>query len=334
MFKRLFTAVSIFSVLFFAWYFQSIQPVTRLDVPTIDFEIKSGDRTDKIANDLSSARLIRSRVAFKLTVIRLGVANRIQAGYFKLSPSMSTTEVAEALTKAYAKQIRVTIPEGLRSEEINLIIDKAFKDVPDKKFNSKEFEVYTKSREGYLFPDTYDFPLTATAQYISEKLFSRFDEVAKSLGLDIQASLTNPASERLVIIASLLEREAANSDEMPLVAGVIMNRLNINMALQIDATVQYALGSTRCKQLECDWWKQNLTREDISFKSPFNTYANPGLPPSPISNPGKDALSAAANPAKTSAFYYIHDSSGKIHFADTLDQHNQNVCTYLKKDCN
>ncbi len=327
MFKRLFTALTVLAVLFFAWYFQSIQPVTRLDVPTMDFEIQAGSRTDKIANDLSSAHIIRSRVAFKLTVIRMGIANRIQAGFFKLSPSMSTTEVAEALVHAYAKQVRVTIPEGLRSEEINLILDKTFKTAGESQYQSAEFAEFSKNSEGALFPDTYDFSPQATASTVFNRLVSRHNEVVEEL------SIPEADKSKVLVIASLLEREAANSKEMPLVAGVIKNRLDIGMALQIDASVQYALGRLQCKKLDCEWWKKNLTREDLKLNSPYNTYFNPGLPPAPISNPGKDALSAAMNPSSTSAFYYIHDSSGKIHFADTLEQHNQNICIYLKKDC-
>lgn len=311
--------------MFFAWYFQSIQPVSRLDIPPVDFEVKSGSSVDKIANDLSGARLIRSRVAFKLTVIRLGIASRIQAGYFRLSPSMSTAELADALTRAYAKQVRVTIPEGLRVEEIAQIVTKAFEGTQNNNFNPSAFLSFALKNEGKLFPDTYDFAEGSTSEEVINRLVTKHEQVLMDL------KITDP---KTIIIASLLEREAASSSEMPLVSGVIHNRLKIGMALQIDATVQYALGQIRCKKIDCDWWKQNLTREDLKINSPFNTYAHPGLPPSPISNPGRDALSAAINPAQTTAMYYLHDPSGKIHFADTLQQHNQNVCVYLKKDCN
>ena len=313
--------------MFFAWYFQSIQPVSRSTGPLIDFEVKPGAGVDRIANDLSSARLIRSRVGFKITVIRLGIANKIQAGLFKLSPSMSATELAEALTHAYARQIRVTIPEGLRSEEINLLFEKAFSQVKENIYNPAEFTRQTKNLEGYLFPDTYDFVPEATASDIVKRLTGRFNDVVSDL------NISKEDLPRALILASLLEREAFSAPEMPLVSGVIVKRLNIGMALQIDATVQYAVGSARCKQIDCDWWKKILTKDDLKLSSPYNTYQNPGLPPTPISNPGKDALSAAVKPVIGTALYYLHDSDGKIHFADTLPQHNQNICTYLKKDC-
>ncbi|KKT28660.1 MAG: Aminodeoxychorismate lyase [Candidatus Collierbacteria bacterium GW2011_GWC2_44_18] len=327
MFKRFFTALTLLTILFLTWYFQSVQPVTHDAGTMVDFEVKPGAGVDRIANDLSSVRLIRSRIGFKITIIRLGVANKIQAGLFRLSPSMSATELAEALTHAYARQIRVTIPEGLRSEEINSILDKAFNKLEGSNYNPLQFTSLTRGKEGHLFPDTYDFVPEASASDVVRRLTGRFDEVVSNLKISEQNL------PKVLILASLLEREAANSTEMPLVAGVITKRLNIGMALQIDATVQYALGSIRCKQINCDWWKKSLTTEDLKINSPFNTYQNPGLPPSPISNPGKDALSAATNPVVGSALYYLHDSTGKIHFADSLPQHNQNICTYLKKDC-
>jgi len=327
MLKRIITALTIIAVVFFGWYFQSIQPVTRLDLPVVDFEVKPGTGVDKIANELSDARLIRSRIGFKLTVIRLGIASKIQAGYFKLSPSMSAVEVVQALTHAYARQVRVTIPEGLRSEEINFILEKTFSQVKDNRFNPAEFARQTKNLEGRLFPDTYDFIPEASASDVVKRLTGRFDSIIADL------KISEDKLPGVLIIASLLEREAANSDEMPSVAGVIERRLKIGMALQIDATVQYALGSVKCKQINCDWCKKDLSKEDLQFRSAYNTYTNPGLPPAPISNPGKDALSAAANPSDGTAFYYLHDSAGKIHFADTYAEHSQNICTFLKKDC-
>lgn len=325
MLKRFFIALTILSVSGFAWYFQAIQPVTRGSVSSVDFEIKPGTGIDKIANDLSSARLIRSRIAFKLTIIRLGIASKIQAGYFKLSPTMDATDLVEALLHAYSRQIRVTIPEGLRSEEINSILDKTFSQIKENNYNPLQFASLTRGKEGRLFPDTYDFAPEASASDIIKRMTGRFDQVTADIPKD---KLNN-----IVILASLLEREAANASEMPQVAGVIEKRLEAKWPLQIDATVQYALGSASCKKIDCEWWKKNLTREDLRLNSPYNTYIYSSLPPAPISNPGKDALMAAASPVKGTAWFYLHDLNGKIHFADTIEAHNQNICTYLKKDC-
>jgi len=327
MLKRFLLVFTIIIVSIFAWYFQSIQPVAHFDVTSVDFEIKPNSGLSDITNSLSAAKLIRSRTAFKITVVRLGITDKMQAGYFKLSPNMNATEIARALTHASVRQVRVTLQEGLRKEEINFILDKAFRDVPGKKFNSADFAALAKGKEGRLFPDTYDFALSATAEDVINKLLNRFDEVTSAL--NIPSSKIN----EIIIIASLLEREAANAGEMPLVAGVILKRLQNDWPLQIDATVQYALASKNCPKIDCVWWANNLTSTNIKFVSPYNTYLNKGLPPTPISSPGKDAISAAASPQESTAWFYLHDLNGKIHFADTIENHNQNICKYLKKDC-
>ncbi len=327
MFKRFLIALIFLAVITFAWYFESIQPVAHFAVPATDFEIKPGSRIDQISSDLSAAKLIRSRTAFKITVFRLGIASKIQAGFFKLSPNMNEIDIAQALIHASSRQVRVTIPEGLRSEEINFIFEKTFRDIKGNKYNPADFANLTKNKEGYLFPDTYDFSPEASASDVVRRLTGRFDEIVSPL--NIPSNLL----PRVLTLASLLEREAANSSEMPLVAGVITKRLDAGWPLQIDATIQYALGKKRCKQIDCDWWKQGLTPADIKLNSPYNTYLNTGLPPTPIANPGKDAILAAANPQETSAWFYLHDLKGAIHFADTIEEHNQNICLYLKKDC-
>jgi UPF0755 protein len=326
MFKRLFTVLSVLVFAFFIWFFQATRPVSSKS-STVDFEIQSGWGVDRIGQELSSAKLIRSRSAFKITVVTLGISSKIQAGYFRLSPSMGITDIAKALTKAYAKQIRVTIPEGLRRQEIALIIDNAFKNAEGKTFSSSEFISLTNNKEGRLFPDTYDFDPKASTSAIINRLETQFNNVMTEL------KIKDSDINTVVTLASILEREAGSAQEMPEIAGVIENRLQASWPLQIDATVQYALSSVRCKKLDCDWWPKSLSKTDLQFKSPYNTYLNQGLPAKPISNPGKDALSAAASPKATSAWFYLHDLNGQIHFANTIEQHNQNVCTYLHKDC-
>ena len=134
--------------------------------------------------------------------------------------------------------------------------------------------------------------------------------------------------EKLVIIASLIEREAKLAADRPLTASVILNRLKIGMKLDIDATVQYALGyQTQEKSL----WKKDLTNLDLEIDSPFNTYQNPGLPPAPIANPGLAAMEAVVNAPDTNYLYYISDKSGKLHLAGTIEEHNANIDQYLNK---
>lgn len=329
MIKRFFYAVLILVFVTIGWYAQALRPVTNQESPLVEFEVKTGQDIDKIGENLSQLKLIRSRTAFKITVVRLGISSKIQAGFFRLSPNMDITEIAQKLTKAMSKQVRVTIQEGVRVQEIASIIDKSFKEKSsESNFNADEFVTKTKSIEGQLFPDTYDFDPKANTDTVINRLKDRHAQVVEELKIPTEKL------HKTIIIASLLEREAANSDEMPEVAGVLENRLKAGWPLQIDATVQYAISTIRCKKLDCDWWPNNLTRADIDTKSPFNTYLNQGLPPSPISNPGKDSLSAALNPSSNNYWFYLHDNQGKIHFAQTIEEHNQNICVYLKKDCN
>lgn len=326
MFKRLFIALFALSIAFFGWFFERTRPVSPKETGTVEFEIKSGWGIDRVGQELSTAKLIKSRTAFKITVVTMGISSKVQAGFFRLSQSMSITDIAKNLTHASVKSVRITIPEGLRRQEIALIIEKAFTNVEGENYSSTEFLSQTEDKEGRLFPDTYDFDPKASASAIITRLENKYKEIIT------QIKVTDQNQEKVTILASLLEREA-NPTEMPEVAGVIENRLTGNWPLQIDATVQYALSNTRCNKLDCDWWPKSLSRTDLQIKSPYNTYQNQGLPPKPICNPGKAALKAAASPIETSSWFYLHDSKGVIHFAKTIEEHNINICNFLQKDC-
>ncbi len=180
-----------------------------------------------------------------------------------------------------------------------------------------EFLRASESKEGYLFPDTYLFPKEASASSIVAKMVGTYNNKTKNL--KNQSGLTNKDA---VILASLIERETKTNEERPMVAGIMLNRLNAGMPLQIDASVQYAVGTAK------DWWPI-LTLDDISTVSPYNTYKNKGLPPAPIANPGLSSLEAAFAPEDSDYWYYIHDPDGVIHYARTLAEHNSNIAKYL-----
>jgi UPF0755 protein len=304
------------------------QPVNKGDNSRKEFVIAQGENLDQIASDLSKAGLIRSRTVFKVVVLIKNLSKKIQAGYFSLTPAQSTGEIAVRLTKASVRQVWVTIPEGLRREEVaNLVLDKLVESKMPHHFDPEEFIRLTAKLEGRLFPNTYALAPNVTTQDVIEKLNGEFAKVVAAL--NIPADQLN----RVVTLASIVEREAGSDEERSEVAGVLTNRLKAGAALRVDASVQYAISSARCRIRICDWWPKSLTRTDIAFASSYNTYQNPGLPPGPIDNPGKASLEAALKPKATKYWYYLHDSSGQIHYAVTLEEHNQNICTYLKKDC-
>lgn len=304
------------------------QPISPGNLNRQEFVITPGQTLDQIADKLSQAKLIRSRFVFKLTVYRYNLGKKIQAGYFSLSPSQSATQIAQSLTKASVKQIWVTIPEGLRREEIaNTIIDRLVESKVPHHFDPDEFIHLTAKFEGRLFPDTYALSPNVTTQEMIDRLTSQFNQVVKDLGI---------APEKLsqiVVLASLVEREAGSDQERPEIAGIITKRLESKWPLQIDATVQYAISSSRCRIRICDWWPKSLSKTDLAIVSPYNTYKNTGLPPAPIGSPGRTSLAAAAKPNQTKNWFYLHGLDGQIRYAITIEEHNANICTHLKKDC-
>ncbi|HZE87856.1 MAG TPA: endolytic transglycosylase MltG [Methylomirabilota bacterium] len=298
-----------------AWWVTAISPVDVSNQHTKQFVVKQGEGVREIANNLKTAGLIRNTVAFFLLVKQLGLDGKIQAGEFYLSPSMTTSQIAKDL-QVGTFDTRITIPEGNRAEEIA--------DNLQEHFSSYQPNWRGKLilSEGYLFPDTYSFAKDANIESIIKTMTDNFDKKYASIPSGTRSNL--PKTE-IVTIASMVEREARFAQDRPLVASVIFNRLQLGMALQLDATVQYALGF---QPAEHTWWKKDLTANDLKINSPYNTYANPGLPPGPISNPGLDVLTAVINAPATDYIYYVSDKSGHNHYAKTLQEHNANITKY------
>ena len=133
--------------------------------------------------------------------------------------------------------------------------------------------------------------------------------------------------EEVIILASIVEREGKTGQDRPVIAGVLLNRMQKGWPLETDATLQYALGY---QSKDKTWWKKTLTQDDKLIDSPYNTYMNPGFPPGPISNPGIQSINAVIYPKKTEYMYYLHDEKGNVHFAKSLEEHERNIETYLK----
>lgn len=305
--KLLFSGFSLILIILIAGYslYQwSLKPVSPKTTDLEVFVIPQGQATSTIGKRLKQANLIKSDLAFKLLVDQKNYSNRLQAGDFQLSPSMDLETIIESLTHG-SLDFWITFPEGLRVEQLaNLLAQKTAN------FTKNDFITTAKPYEGRLYPDTYLIPQTASAQDVVDLLVATFDQ-------------KSPTQDKTnIILASLIEREAKHQKDRPLVASVLHNRLQINMALQIDATLQYVKGTPT------DWWPTPLVA-DKKLNSPYNTYQNAGLPPGPIANPGFDALSAAANPATTDYLYYVSDSGGYNHYAKDLAGHEQNIDQYL-----
>lgn len=327
--KKLLFSILAILILFVSGYFwwnTSVKPLNKSG-GEVDFLILKGTSATQIANKLQNEDIIKSSLAFKFYVQLTGGAKKIKSGEYQISSEMSMFEIVSDLLKG-PKALWVTIPEGLRREEIaEKFVQGLSKSESDGNIFRDEFMTLSGGEEGYLFPDTYLLPKTISASKVFNLMQSTFNSKTAKI------SLSKHSLDEIVIVASLLERETITDEEKPIVAGIIYKRLENDWPLQIDATIQYALASKNCgtSSVNCDWWKKSLTRDDLAINSLYNTYKLQGLPPAPISNPGLFSLEAAASPEESLFWFYLHDLKGTIHYGKTIEEHNINISKYLGK---
>ncbi len=316
--KKILVLLLILTVLFFlvkGWWSYQLAPIGT-DKITRDIVIQKGQSLSKIADQLKKESLIRSPLVFNLYVRQKGLSSKLQAGLFRLSPSMSTEEIVTSLTRG-PEGIWVRLQEGWRVEEMAEELNS--------KFEIRNSKFLAVAKEGYMFPDSYLFPREAIVSLVVDTLRDTFE---RRFSQDLRSKIKSQSltEEQGVIIASIVEREARSDKVRQMVASILLKRYKIGMGLNADATLQYALGF---QKQEKSWWKRHLTSEDKKVDSPFNTYLHSGLPPAPICNPSVSSLQAVANAdSSTPYLYYYHDSKGNSHYAKTLEEHNQNVNNY------
>jgi len=309
---------------FLNWWSKVTRPVDIDNKEKQVFVVPKGYGVDEIGQALFEQGFIRHRHAFKIMAVKEGIAKDLQAGDFRLSPSMNLFEIAQNLTHG-TLDVWVTIPEGLRREEIAYKLTEAFVEYKAE-FPAQEFLENTESLEGYLFPDTYLIPKDASANQVVEILRGTFDQKVPD-EMKLSANKLDLTFQKALILASLVEREAKHESDRPIVAGILLKRLEKGWPLEVDASIQYALGAASCKSnFDCKWWP---VLKDTKFKSPYNTYQNKGLPPTPICNPSLSSIKAALSPEETDFWFYLSDSSGNIHFSETLEEHEENIEKYL-----
>lgn len=311
------------------------------------FVVASGSSVEKIVADLESQNIIKNKQVFSLYLkLNPEIAKGFKAGEFTIKKDSSLQTLAETLQDATADRsdMSVLIQEGLRYDEIAEIIAAAFAEIPESKFSQTEYiaiaenpDQYTfssevseflksnkpagKNLEGFLYPETYFFPKSATAQDV-------IDIQIKTLSQKLTQEDKNKISQSsysfydYLIISSMIERESFAKSEKPDIADVIFKRLEKGVLgvklLQIDATLLY----------QAKDWKADPLREK-GKDGPYNTYTRVGLPPTPISNPGIDSVRAALYPNSNDYYFYLHDADGVIHFARNQSEHNVNVRRYI-----
>lgn len=315
-FSFLLILLSFILVLIFAWWSQATGPVDSANKSLQIFVIPQGQETVEIIEGLKEEGLIKSPLAFKIFLLKENLWGKLQAGDFRLSPSMSARKLAFTLIEGRI-DVWLVLPEGLRAEEIA----EKTSEVLDRKEELEEVLPNFQKEEGYLFPDTYLVPREAGLRDVITMLKQNF--YTKTLSWQEQILESDLSLEEALILASLVEREAKYDEDRVKVAEILIQRLNNDWPLQVDASVQYLSGS------QGDWWPK-VTQEDLQIDSPYNTYFYRGLPPTPICNPGLKSLESVLKAGETPFWYYLSDKKGKMHYAETLEEHEENVARYLK----
>lgn len=309
-------------------------PIGTDDTP-IRFTVALGDSPAEIANNLVTASMIADRDLFVNFARAEDLDTEFQAGTYFVRQTESLAEIARKFTDARASFIPFRILEGWRLEEIAEIIDQN----PMFSFSGAEFLTAAFSPpagfaeivglpsganlEGFMYPNTYQLPPDTTPEGLIEVLTETFlDAVDPQMRADIAAQ--ELSVREVVSFAAIVQREAVQVDEMPLIAGVYRNRLDIGMRLEADPTVQYALGNSRGGT----WWPRITAADYSGVISPYNVYLNFGLPPGPIASPGLDAIRAAVYPTETEFLYFRADcrDDGYHEFARTFEEHLANGC--------
>ncbi len=292
----------VFMMIFWHQIFQFWVKTPSKTTEEISFVIESGEGVSSIADRLEEVGLIKNAFWFKVFARLSGESGTIQAGNFILPVGLSYHSLMDELSLAFGDEVSVTFPEGRTAEEYAEVVTENFS------ISKEEWVTAAKPYEGFLFPETYRFPPEATAEDIVLKMRNTFNSRIEKEGIEVTMND--------LIIASIVEKEAGHHEDMPIVAGILYNRLDIGMALQLDSTLFYVVP---------------FGQFDSSIDTPYNTYMYAGLPPGPISNPGIQAIRAALAPEPSPYFFFLTtpDTNEAI-YAETFAEHSRNVQTYLR----
>lgn len=277
--------------------------------------VKSGASLTEVSALLDKEGLIRSPWLFEFCAKIVGGTKPVSAGQYLFKEPISACTIAIRIARSISgiPAIRVTIPEGMSNKEVVAVLEK---NIP--KFDRAFFLEHARAQEGFLFPDTYFLPENVTALGVETILTANFNKKVEPWSGEIETS--GHSKRDIVIMASILEKEATTEEDKALVSGILWKRISKGMALQVDAPFMYFL----------DKKSNQLTAEDLKIKSVYNTYINKGLPGGPIGNPGLVAIRSAIHPTASAYLYYLSGKDGVMHYAKTFDEHIANKQKYLR----
>lgn len=322
---------AITAILIGSFIFIQIGPYNKNNSSDIKIEIPKGASVNTISDILYKNKLIRNKFVFKTVAKLSNKVTEFKAGKYLLNQTYSNNDIVDLLVsgKTYENGIKVTIPEGSTSKEIVDILVKnklgskvKYEELIDspKSFYS-EFSFLDEndiiSLEGFLYPETYYFDEDSSEKEVLSKMLdafnSEYDNNLKKKQKEMKMTL-----QQVVNLASIVEKEAVLDKDRPIIASVFYNRLDIDMPLQSDATIQYAF----------DKRKQIVTYKDLEIDSPYNSYKNKGLPPTPIANPGIKSIEAVLNPADTDYLYFVAKMDGGNNYSTNYKDHLKYVEEY------
>lgn len=306
-------AIAAFFILF--WYVFFLTTAPKMSTNGVLFLVNKGMSIQSIAKEAQKDGLVRSSFLLTFILEHRDHSKNIYAGTYRFDAPQNVFEVASKLASNDIDKtlLSITIPEGSTRVQIAEIIQQK---IPT--FDTQTFLELTKDKEGYLFPDTYLVRPDFSPQEFADLLNKTFEQKIAPLQGEIASSSFSEA--QVITLASIIEREAKDETSMRTVSGILQKRMAMNMPLQTDAAIAYALDKSL----------QELTPADLKIETPYNTYIHTGLPPTPIDNPGLQSIKAVLDPLRTEYLYYITDPNGEFHYATTFAAHKLNIQKYLK----
>ncbi len=305
-------------------------PYSLQPLPESNYMVTKGFGYKEIGRDLEQKKIIRSAIFFNLYVLISGNHNNLQAGNYEISPSMSVVKIAQKIANGQVARNNIIIIEGFSVKDIgnyleskNIGSNKDFLAIVKKDFSSQYSFLKDKPKklnlEGYLFPDTYDVGKAPTQEALVINMLSNFD---RKLTLDLKKEIARQKKSifEIITMASILEKEVKSINDKKIVAGILWKRIDSNMGLNVDSTINYITGKSDASVLI----------KDTQINSPYNTYKYRGLPLGPICNPGMDSILAAIYPTQSDWWYYLSATkTGETIFSKTLEEHNASALKYL-----
>ena len=315
-------AVTLILILYF--YLLFFVPLNPDNNVTKIFIIEKEDSTQKIANNLKEENLIRSPLSFIVYVKLKKEQTNLKTGGYELSSSMTIQEITDYLIKGKISSFKVTIIEGWNIKDVEKYFEKLgindfYETIDNYQTYLKEDNVVFKEKpssaglEGFLFPDSYYFEKGIKTNKIIETIIKNFEQKTKTI-----TENSNKPLYEILIMASLLEKEARETEDKKIISGILWKRIKNNVPLELCSTIIYLTN------------RQNILFEDLKIDSPYNTYIYSGLPPEPIANPGLESIKASINPIETNYWFYISTPEGKIIFSENIQEHNINKAKYLR----